>query len=113
MRFIYAIKGRTPFRIAKAGRFPAADLRTMLRNGTIDPTGSGPPPALVDTASSTDELWPGQPKPVPALIELARAALAKWSPSTHWLHHGRFREAIHTVLLVSARLQRLGDTKQR
>ena len=33
-------------------------------------------------------------------------ALSGWSPSTHWLHHGRFREAVHTVLLVAQRLGR-------
>ena len=105
MRFIDAIKGWTPFRIAVACRCPAADLRRMLRNGTVDPAGAGQLPALLDTATATDELWPGQPKPVPALAELIHAAMAKWSPTTHRLHHAKFREAVHTVLLVAGRLR--------
>ena len=56
------------------------------------------------TATSTDALWPGQPKPNPELTVLARDAMAKWSPATHWLHHERFREAVHTMLLLAGRL---------
>ena len=112
VRFIDAIKGWTPFRIAVACRVPAADFRRMLQSGAIDPAGSGPLPALLDTATSTDELWHDQPKPVPILTELVRAAMRKWSPSTHWLHHEQFREAVCTVLLVAKRLWSTMATQQ-
>ena len=35
--------------------------------------------------------------------------MASWSPTRHWLHHARFRDAIRTVLLVSERLFREHD----
>ena len=88
--FLNAIKGWTPFCIAISCRVPVAGLKTMLQNGTVDPAGAGTRSTLLNTANRPDELWPGQPKPVPALTTLARAAMANWSPSTHWLHHTKF-----------------------
>ena len=74
-------KGRTPFRIAISCRVPVANLATMLQNGAIDPTGGCPLSTLVATATRPDVLWPGQPKPLPALTaattELARATMVK------------------------------------
>ena len=35
-----------------------------------------------------------------ATTRLARDAMKCWSPERHWLFHGRFREPVHTVLLV-------------
>ena len=76
--------------------------------------------ALADiTAAATRAvLWDGPPAtyggealPVPPTppfcaetARLARDAMARWSPSLHWLHHLEFRAAVHTVLLVSQRL---------
>ena len=48
----------------------------------------------------------------PALTGLVQATMAKWWPSTHWLHHGRFWKAIFTALLLTARLQQLGGSEQ-
>ena len=112
--FLKAIKNMHPFQIAIACRFPATALRRMLRHGTLDPAGCGPVSALVATATSTAELWPGQPTPYSApdtteLTVLMRDAIGIWSPSTHWLHHEWVREAVRTVLLAVGRLNRATD----
>lgn len=68
VRFIDAIEGWTPFRIAIACRFPAADLRRMLQNGTIDPPAparsppsSTPPPAPTSSGQASPSLSPPSP----------------------------------------------------
>ena len=102
--FLDVIESWHPIRIAIACRLHA-DLRLLLKTGSIDPVGWCPLSVLMGTATSPDELWPGQPKPCPATTCLARAAMAKWSPATHWLHHGGFRKVVWTVLLVAQRLK--------
>jgi hypothetical protein len=42
-------------------------------------------------------------------MQLVRAALSGWSPSTHQLHHRTFQTAVHTLLLVVERLSRMAD----
>lgn len=110
--FLNATKNWHPFRMA-IGKRLHADLKIMLKTGQIDPNaGCCPLPDLMATAT-TDAAWPDQPPVCPITTRLARMALAKWSPSTHWLHHGRFQEAVHTLLLVSARLDNLASSPGR
>ena len=40
-----------------------------------------------------------------ATVQLARAAMACWSPERHWLFHPNFRAAVHTVMLVRNRIE--------
>ena len=101
--FLDATETWHPVRIAIASRLHT-DLKTMLRSGKIDPTGCGPFPILMDTAT-TATMWEGQPAVCPVTTRLTRTALAAWSPSTHWLHHNSFRTVVHTVLLVAGRLR--------
>ena len=84
----------------------------MLEACRIDPAGCCPR-NLVATATSADELWPGQPTPCIKTIRLARVLMAKWSPSTHWRHHAGVQEAVCTVLLVSVWLDALGHRRRR
>ena len=44
-----------------------------------------------------------------AQARLMRAALSGWSPTRHWLFHGGFRAAVHTLLLVHERTWRLAS----
>ena len=68
----------------------------------------GPPATYDNRADITDKgVLPVPPTP-PFCAEtarLARDAMARWSPSLHWLHHRKFRAAVHVVLLVRHRLE--------
>ena len=110
--FIDAIEGWPAIKIAMACRTAPARLRAMLASGKMDTAG----PTLSDlVATATDpvSLWPGQPEvlagadAVAELSALLRLAIAPWSPFNHPLHHLRFRQAVRTVMLVSARLRRV------
>jgi hypothetical protein len=93
-----------PIRIAVACRHHGA-ARLMLRNGTCsDPTTCSI--AEINKAATGTALWPGLPTPPVCTTTrmLARAAMACWSPTRHWLYHRVFRDAVHTVLLVEQRL---------
>ena len=92
-------------------------LRDMLARGQIDTAGCSPLPECVDTMENRiarpvnrkPGTWAQCAGIVDPLAALVRQAMAKWSPSTHWLHHEQFREAVHTVLLVAERLVRLSE----
>ena len=106
---------RKPFRIAIASRLHTV-ARAALRSGAMadptmcalaDVTAAAAHPVLWETPPSwSDHRWPVPPTPrfCAATARLARDAMARWSPSLHWLHHHEFRAAVHTVLLVSQRL---------
>ena len=54
-----------------------------------------------------DPEWDPEPEMPPvcrASCQLARDAMAPWSPVRHWLFHKAFRAAVHTVLLVRGML---------
>jgi len=110
--WLIAVACHHPIQIAVACRLHSA-ARSALRRGMMhDPTMCSL--TDVDAAASGDARWPGLPTP-PADVEtrrLARAAMAAWSPRVHWLHHPRFREAIHTVFLIRERLERLRGAVQ-
>ena len=100
-----AIEGWPVFKIAAACRFHA-DVRAMLRRGTIDPAAC--PRADITTAITfpANTLWRGSPAPCPATTALVNAALSSWSPGRHFLYHPGVRSSIHTVLLGAERLRR-------
>ena len=102
-----------PIQIAVACRLHSA-AREALRTGAIgDPTAC----ALADVkaAAAGGSLGRGLPaSPMcRATQRLAADAMACWSPPRHWLHHKRFREAVHTVMLVRQRLDRQGHAPPR
>ena len=116
VRFVDATEGWRPLKVAMACRTPPTRLCAMLASGRID-TAHSTLPDLVATATDPVLLWPGQP-PVLAgadtfteLRALLRLAVAPWSPLTHSLHRLRFRQAVRTAMLASARLRSVG--KQR
>ena len=41
--------------------------------------------------------------------KLIADATIGWLPTTHWLHHGKVREAVRTVLLLATRLEKEDD----
>ena len=41
--------------------------------------------------------------------KLVADATIGWLPKTHWLHHGKVREAVCTVLLLASRLEKDDD----
>lgn len=97
-----AVAGLHPFSIATGCRL-AAHTRRMLKLGTIDPAGC----SMDDVATaSSDSLWIGCLPPCPITTQLARDAVAGWTPDRHWIYHHLFREAVHTMMLVSMRLRR-------
>ena len=99
------------FRLAVACRHHAAARRLLRTGGMADPTLC----ALEDVQAAAASAAPwgdgnGLPAP-PACAgtrRLAREAMARWSPSRHWLHHAAFREAVRAVLLVAQRLDTHG-----
>lgn len=117
--FLTYSAGWPPFRIAVACRLPA-ELRGMLKTNQISTSqciewehardggcGSNTRSKLRALASNSGLLWPGQPGPCQATIQLTQDALSWWSPTTNWLYPFAFREVVHTVLLVSIRLRKI------
>ena len=83
-------------------------LRRALRSGAIahDPPAGDAAAADILAASggAVPQLpgWAGLPV-CAATERLVRDAGAGWSTTRHWLHHGGFRAAVHTLLLVHER----------
>lgn len=50
--------------------------------------------------------WQDTPPICKDTIKLVVAATRGWSQATHWLHHGKVREAVFAVLVVAGRLER-------
>ena len=103
-----AVANHTPFQIAVGCRMHA-EARSLLRTSTLgDPTTCRL--AEVMQAATGTTAWGvrtvAMPPVCPATTRLACAAMQCWTPVRHWLFHSRFREAVHTVLLV---LERLGE----
>ena len=96
-------------RIAAACRLHGL-LRRALRSGAIarDPPAAAAAAAAVLAASSGPvrrvrvSVWAGLPV-CATTVRLVRDAAAGWSTTRHWLHHGGFRAAVHTLLLVHER----------
>ena len=105
LSFLDAIKNWTPFRIAIGCRLPTADLKRMLKNGTIDPSDCSLAELAAVGGTPANTLWPGSPGPCDAMTALVRAAMASWSPDRHSLHHPGVRSGVLTTLLVARRLQ--------
>ena len=111
-RGLNALLGCCRLRIAASFRLHDL-LRRALRSGAIarDPSVAVSAKAS-QLASSMTELW--QPSPVcAATVRLVRQAVSGWSPSRHWLHHGGFRAAVRTLLLVHERGWRLAGALEK
>lgn len=50
--------------------------------------------------------WQDAPPICKDTIKLVVAATRGWSRATHWLHHGKVREAVFAVLVVAGRLEK-------
>ena len=100
-----AIAGWPAFKVAVGCRLHA-DARTMLKHGTIDPSGCTRAELATAAAVPGNTLWEGSPAPCPATTALVDAATSSWSPSRHFLYHPGVRVSVHTVLLVAGRLRR-------
>ena len=103
-----AVADHAPIRIAVGCRMHG-EARSALRTGVLgDPT-LCTLKEIMHAATGTG-LWGADlelPPVCRATTRLARDAMACWSPERHWLFHGRVRNAIHTVLLVQERLNRM------
>jgi hypothetical protein len=86
-----------------------AEARSLLCTGALgDPT-TCRLAEVMQVATGTTAWGTGAVAMPPVCLtttRLARAAMKCWSPMRHWLFHGRFRAAVHTVLLVHERLGR-------
>ena len=106
------LHGWCRLRIAAAFRLHGL-FRRALRSGAVacDPPATAATAAGVLAASSGAVLqlpgWAGLPV-CATTVRLVRDAAAGWSPTRHWLHHGGFRAAVHTLLLVHERGWRVG-----
>ena len=98
-------------RIAAAFRLHGL-LRRALRSGAVDrdpPAAAAAAAAILANSGGAVAWLPGWAGlPVCAATErLVRDAAAGWSTTRHWLFHGGFRAAVHTLLLVHERTWRL------
>ena len=86
-------------------------LRRALRTAARDPPTAAAAAAILAASRSRQPELPGWAGlPVCAVtVRLVRQAVSGWSPSRHWLHHGGFRAAVHTLLLVNERGWRLAS----
>ena len=108
--WLAAATAHAPIQIAVGCRLPA-DARSALRTGNLgDPTLCTVKAVL--QAATSAPLWGAGVAMAPvcgATTQLARDAMACWSPERHWLFHARFRAAVHTFLLVRHRLEQEGS----
>ena len=106
--WLATVTHHTPFQIAIGCRMHA-EARSLLCTGALgDPT-TRRLAEVMQVATGTTAWGTGavaMPPVCPTTTRLARAAMKCWSPVRHWLFHGRFRGAVHTVLLVQERLGR-------
>ena len=103
-----AVADHAPIQIAVGCRLHA-EARLALRSGALlDPTFCTLE-EVMHAATGAQAWGPAVEVPpvCPATTRFARSAMKFWSPTRHWLFHGRFRAAVHTALLVQARLARL------
>lgn len=89
------------------------DAAVALRHGTIDP--DDPAKASIkeimeaiatSKAEPTALPWQDAPPLCKNTVKLVADATRGWSRTNHWLHHGKVREAVLTVLVVTLRLER-------
>ena len=93
----------SPLEIAASSRFAGPTALALLQ-GILDPDAAGELRSIVSWfAGPAGSSLP----PCSGTTKLIRAATSGWSPTSHWLHHTAVRTAVHTMLLVSARLAKL------
>ena len=86
-------------------------MRDALRSGAIarDPPATATAAILASAVLPPRHPWLPKLPVCKATVRLAKAAVSPWSPTRHWLYHGGFRAAVHTLLLVSERGWRLAE----
>ena len=100
-----AVEGWSSLQVAVGCRL-YADAAMALRNGVVEPPQEAEAQAALLRIASEVPSWEA-PLPVcQATLRLARAALAGWSPTRHWLHHARHREVVVTVMQIAERFRR-------
>lgn len=89
------------------------DAAVALRHGRIDPddpakTSIKAIMAVIATAKAEPAALPWQDAPpiCKSTIKLVCDATHGWSRTSHWLHHGKVREAVFAVLVVGLRVER-------
>lgn len=106
--------GWSPIECGAGCRFHV-EILTAVQNGVMDLDGFEVQQlkrALAIAKMPPTELgWHAAPDICMATVLLMNAAVKSWHkgwiPAGHWLFHSKVRSAVHTVLLVASRLQRL------
>lgn len=117
--WLSAVTGWSHLRVAVGCRL-YKDAAVALRLGRMDPDADDTPqPAAMlqelNAAIATSKArptalpWQDAPPICKDTIKLAVAATRGWSRATHWLHHGKVREAVFAVLVVAGRLERISN----
>lgn len=114
--WLTAVTGWSHLRVAAGCRL-YTDAAVALRLGRMDPDADDlqHPAAMIQelmAALATSKAapsalpWQDAPPICKDTITLVVAATRGWSRATHWLHHGKVREAVFAVLVVAGRLER-------
>jgi hypothetical protein len=103
--WLAAAADHAPIQIAVGCRLHA-EARAALRTGAMgDPTTCTVKQVMQAATGTPWCAGVAMPPVCRATAQLARDAMACWSPERHWLFHAGFRAAVHAVLLVRHRLE--------